>query len=240
MKGARPLNNTEIRAVRGAFAGKFEDRNRGLFMLGVSIGGRISELLSLEVGDVWQNDAPVHDLLFDKSVVKGGEVARAIPVNKDGLEAIIELISWHIDAFGKPLEPTAPLFPSQKRDRFGNRVAINRVQAHHALQQAFVAAGLNGKLATHSMRKSFAQRLYHQTHDMFAVQEMLGHKNITTTQKYVGVDYQNVKEALEAMSLYAEDAGLTNQPRLNEASDAELVEELLKRNYDFSQINKEE
>ena len=65
MKGTRPLDNDEIRRVSGCFTGTFAVRNRGLFMLGVSTGGRISELLSLRVGDVWQNGKPVTDLLFD-------------------------------------------------------------------------------------------------------------------------------------------------------------------------------
>ena len=47
MKGTRPLDNDEIRLVSACFTGTFEVRNRGLFMLGVSTGGRISELLSL-------------------------------------------------------------------------------------------------------------------------------------------------------------------------------------------------
>ena len=56
MKGTRPLNNDEIRRVSNCFDGIFEARNRGLFMLGVSIGGRISELLGLlRVGDAYQN-----------------------------------------------------------------------------------------------------------------------------------------------------------------------------------------
>ena len=53
-------------------------------MLGVSTGGRISELLSLTISDVYQNRKAVTDLLFDKSIVKGGEVSRAVPVNRDG------------------------------------------------------------------------------------------------------------------------------------------------------------
>ena len=56
MKGTRPLDNNEIRFVSACFTGTFEARNRGLFMLGVSTGGRISELLGLQIGDVWQND----------------------------------------------------------------------------------------------------------------------------------------------------------------------------------------
>ena len=84
MKGTRPLDNDEIRSVSTCFTGTFEVRNRGLFMLGVSTGGRISELLSLQIGDVWQNQNPVSDLLYDKSIVKGGEVSRAVPVNRNG------------------------------------------------------------------------------------------------------------------------------------------------------------
>ena len=59
MKGTRPLDNDEIRRVSTCFTGTFEIRNRGLFMLGVSTGGRISELLSLQVGDVYQNTSAV-------------------------------------------------------------------------------------------------------------------------------------------------------------------------------------
>ena len=47
-------------------------------MLGVSTGGRISELLSLTIGDVYQNRKAVTDLLFEKSIVKGGEIRRAV------------------------------------------------------------------------------------------------------------------------------------------------------------------
>ena len=65
MKGTRPLDNTEIRLVSACFTGMFEVRNRGLFMLGVSTGGRISELLSLTIGDVYQNRKAV-------AQVKGG------------------------------------------------------------------------------------------------------------------------------------------------------------------------
>ena len=84
MKGTRPLDNDEIRSVSTCFTGTFEVRNRGLFMFGVSTGGRISEMLSLQIGDVYQNGSAVTDLLFEKSIVKGGEVSRAVPVNVDG------------------------------------------------------------------------------------------------------------------------------------------------------------
>ena len=91
MKDTRPLDNDDIRRVSACFTGTFEVRNRGLFMLGVSTGGRVSELLSLTIGDVWQNRAAVTDLLYDRSIVKGGEVSRAVPVNTDGMRLRILL-----------------------------------------------------------------------------------------------------------------------------------------------------
>ena len=200
MKGTRPLDNNEIRLVSACFTGTFEHRNRGLFLLGVSTGGRISELLSLTIGDVYQNGTAVTDLLYDKSIVKGGEVSRAVPVNTDGMRAIEALVNWHREQYGTA-HKRRPLFPSRNGQ---GKHRMTRRAAHNVLKSAFMTAGLNGHLATHSLRKSFAQRLYEQTGDVFTVQEMLGHKSIATTQKYLGVNYASVREALQKMSLNGE------------------------------------
>ena len=233
MKGTRPLDNKEIRLVSACFDGTFEARNRGLFMLGVSTGGRISELLSLQIGDVYQNRRAVTDLLFDKSIVKGGEISRAVPVNSDGRRAISEIIDWHREQYGK-LDVKRPVFPS--RNGQGEK-RMSRRTAHDVLKSAFETAGLNGKLATHSLRKSFAQRLYDQTGDIFTVQEMLGHKSVVTTQKYLGVNYASVRDALEKMSLDAElhEIGILGSSLKKEA-DETLFLELALRGYDLSKL----
>lgn len=233
MKGTRPLDNNEILLVSACFDGSFEIRNRGLFMLGVSTGGRISELLSLRIGDVYQNKRPVTDLLFDKSVVKGGEVSRSVPVNSDGRYAIEDLIGWH-GARYQNADKSRPLFPS--RNGQGEK-RMSRRTAHDVLKSAFEIAGLNGHLATHSLRKSFAQRLYNRTGDIFAVQEMLGHKSVTTTQKYLGVNYANIKEAVEEMSVASElhISGLLGSA-LKKEKDETLFLELALRGYDLSRL----
>ena len=118
MKGTRPLDNDEIRRVSAAFTGTYEVRNRGLFMLGVSTGGRISELLSLTIGDVYQNRKPVGDLLYGKSIVKGGEVSRSVPVNADGRRAIDALVNWHRPALPiRHIKTTVISVATQIRDR---------------------------------------------------------------------------------------------------------------------------
>ncbi len=233
MKGTRPLDNAEIRKVSEAFSGTFAIRNRSLFMLGVSIGGRISELLALKVGDVWQNGKPVKDLLFDRNIVKGSEVSRAVPVNTDGRQAIENLIAWHIELYGD-VDPTRPPFPSRKGQ--GTK-SMTRIAAHNALKEAFEAAGLNGKLGTHSLRKSYAQRLYEQTNDIYAVQEMLGHKSVVTTQRYLGVNYASVRDASEAMSIHSElNVSTKTLSSVNDASDDALFIELLRRGYDVARL----
>ena len=197
MRGTRPIDNTEIIQVACCFDGTFEVRNRCLFMLGVSTGGRISELLSLTIGSVWQNGSAVTALLFEKSIVKGKEFSRTVPVNIDGRRAIDALITWHSERYGNT-KASRPLFPS--RNGQGEKRMTTRA-AHNVLKQAFEKAGLNGHLATHSLRKSFAQRLYDRTGDIFAVQEMLGHKSVATTQRYLGVNYASVRDALEKIAV---------------------------------------
>ena len=237
MKGTRPLDNDEIRSVSTCFTGTFKVRNRGLFMLGVSTGGRISELLSLCIGDVWQNDKPVTDLLFEKSVVKGGEVSRAVPVNADGRRAIDDLIAWHREKYSG-VASTRPLFPSRNKK---GTVPMNRQTAHEMLKQAFIAAGLNGKLATHSLRKSFAQRVYEHSGDIYLVQELLGHRSVNTTQKYLGVNYASARETVEAIALIAErDLTPLLSGSLTDIDDETLKSELEKRGYNITRQRTDE
>ena len=233
MKGTRPLNNDEIRRVSAAFTGSFEVRNRSLFMIGVSTGGRISELLSLQIGDVYQNDKPVTDLLFDKSIVKGKETSRAVPVNVDGRHAIDALVNWHRERDENTEVSDRPLFVSRNGQ---GKQRMSRRTAHNVLKMAFQRAGLNGHLATHSLRKSFAQRLYDRTGDIFAVQEMLGHKNVATTQKYLGVNYANLRSAVEEMAVESElHIPTFLGSSLKPLADETLFLELALRGYDLSQ-----
>ena len=163
--------------------------------------------------------------------MKGGEVSRAVPVNRDGRRAIEELIGWHRERYGN-IDVTRPLFPS--RNGRGEK-RMSRRTAHDVLKDAFEAAGLNGHLATHSMRKSFAQRLYDRTGDIFAVQEMLGHRNVSTTQKYLGVNYASVRDALEEMSVNTEPPIIyLLGSSLKKEADETLFLELALRGYDLT------
>ena len=78
---------------------------------------------------------------------------------------------------------------------------MNRQTVHEMLKQAFTAARLNDKLATHSLRKSFVQRAYEESGDIYLVQELLGPRNVATTQKYIGMNYATARQNVEAMAI---------------------------------------
>lgn len=231
MKGARSLSNNEIVLVAEQFDGTFAIRNRSLFMLGVSVGGRISELLALTIGDVWQNDQPVRDWLFTKDVVKGKETARMVPVNADGRKAISDLIEWHQgQRSGRTLDPSRPLFVSRK-----HQAALSRSQAHRVLEAAFEKAGLNGKLATHTLRKTFAQRCYDQSGDIFQVRELLGHRSVETTKAYIGISYAKLQRTVGAIEVVNYNrTPLLLHSTLTEVPTDTLIVELQRRGYDVS------
>ena len=113
MKGARHLSKQEIQSLAQSFYGEYEVRNRTLFLLGLNIGTRISELLALNVGDVWQYGKPVAILELKKAITKGKKT-RQIPLNEQAKEVITELIKWK-ESQGEDLSPNAPALCFQKR-----------------------------------------------------------------------------------------------------------------------------
>ncbi len=127
------------------------------------------------------------------------------------------------------LMPQRPLFPSRK---FGN--ALSRSQAHRILEKAFQKAGLNGKLATHSLRKTFAQRIYDASGDIFLVQELLGHKSVETTKEYLGVSYRKMQRVTQAIELHNRTTFLLHS--IGNISTGDLITELMARGLDVSSI----
>ena len=192
MKGARHLSREEIQNLAQSFYGEYETRNRTLFLLGLNLGTRISELLSLNVGDVWQYEKPVEILELRKAITKGKKT-RQIPLNEQAREVITELIQWK-ESQGEDLSPNAPLFTSRK----GNG-RLSRIQAHRILKESFQASECSGKVSTHSLRKSFAKALLVSGNNLRAIQVLLGHASLATTEKYLAVSPDDLSQAVNSL-----------------------------------------
>ncbi len=158
--------------------GPLVDRDRAILELLYSSGLRLSELTDLNCGDVDMRDATVH-------VTGKGNKDRIIPVGRKAIEALIQWDQTRVQLAAA--EETA-LFVSNRGTRISPRSVQARV-AHWARKQ-----GIDANVYPHLFRHSFATHLLESSHNLRAVQELLGHANISTTQVYTHLDFQHLAQ----------------------------------------------
>jgi len=149
-------------------------RDRAMFELLYSSGLRLSELTSLAPADVSVADATVR-------VTGKGNKTRIVPVGSHALQAIQ---AWLPVRESLPLRNESPLFLTHR----GQGISPRAVQAR--LKAWGIKQGLPGNVHPHMLRHSFASHLLQSSGDLRAVQEMLGHSSISTTQVYTHLDFQ--------------------------------------------------
>jgi len=194
MKGCRPLTDEEVEIVAKSFGGKFASRDRALFLLGVKSGFRISELLSLRLADVVQAERIVDRVTVQRRNMKKKTEGRTVLLHPDAKVALTEWVR-QLTADGY-MPDDALVFQSRK----GRNQAINRQQAWKILRDAYQANELGGKLGTHSMRKTFADRIYDRLgRDLVKTQRALGHRNVNSTVSYLSFREEDIDEAILAM-----------------------------------------
>jgi len=157
-------------------------RDRAMLELFYSSGLRLSELTRLEVNDVNFSDDTVR-------VLGKGNKARVIPVGAFAREALHAWLRMRAEI--APAEQRA-LFVDLRGRSLGARTVQRRV-ASWATRQ-----GLTQHVHPHMLRHSFATHVLQSSGDLRAVQEMLGHASISTTQVYTHLDYQYLAKAYDA------------------------------------------
>jgi integrase len=117
-----------------------------------------------------------------------------VPLHPDAKAA---LATWVLTLRQQPGVTTQTyLFRSRK----GNNRPISPVQAWRILREACEANELTGKLGTHCMRKTFAQKVYHQLdYDLIRTKRALGHQNIANTERYLSFAEEDITAAILAI-----------------------------------------
>jgi len=157
-------------------------RDKAILELLYSSGLRLSELTGLAEDDVNLRDATVR-------VTGKGSKTRIVPV---GSHALAALKVW-LPARGKLARAGAKaLFVGQDGSALGPRAVQSR------LKQWALKLGLADKVHPHALRHSFASHLLQSSGDLRAVQELLGHASISTTQVYTHLDFQHLAKAYDA------------------------------------------
>lgn len=149
-------------------------RDKAMFELFYSSGLRLSELISLHPHDVDASDATV------RVTGKGGKT-RVVPVGRYALDA---LRAWMDARAGLAGHDPAALFVSRNGTRLSARAVQQRMKTWAQRQ------GLTANAHPHVLRHSFASHVLQSSGDLRAVQEMLGHASISSTQVYTHLDHQ--------------------------------------------------
>jgi integrase len=184
MIGCRPLTDEELEQLQNDMR---STQDKALLVLCATTGFRISEALSLKVQDVALKGEALDRVTVKRRSMKGKDRSRTVllhPTAKQGIEALI----WE-----RRLEPQHYLFKSQK----GENRPIDRTQAWRRLKAAFARLGLQGKVATHSMRKYFAGQVYEALgRDIFKTSKALGHKHVSSTADYLSFKTEEIDAAV--------------------------------------------
>lgn len=180
-KTSRPLPKTlDVDQMNQFLEIKGDDwidyRDRAILELMYSSGLRLSELCSLNPEDVDIGSATVR-------VTGKGNKTRDLPV---GALAITALKAWIKVRPEKLNNEERALFLSTR----GNRISPRSVQLR--LNKLAIQQGMISQVNPHMLRHSFASHMLESSGDLRAVQELLGHENISTTQIYTHLDFQHL------------------------------------------------
>jgi len=151
-------------------------RDKALLEVLYASGLRVSELVNLNISDL--------DDAFVRVKGKGGK-ERVVPIAQVAVNAVDHYLTFRKDSH-------EALFLTSKGKR------IDRIAVWREIKQYAKKAGIQKNISPHTLRHSFATHLLEHGADLRIIQEMLGHANIATTDRYTHVSQKHLKEAFEA------------------------------------------
>lgn len=169
---------------------KFEDdsplirRDRAMAELFYSSGLRLAELAAIDVSDLDAGSRLI-------TVTGKGNKTRTVPVGGPALDAIASWLEVKPEVADNE-DCALAMFIS----RHGRRISVRSIQTRLKLQGR--RAGMPQDVHPHMLRHSFASHMLESSGDLRAVQELLGHANIATTQIYTHLDFQHLAKVYDA------------------------------------------
>lgn len=159
-------------------------RNKAILEILYSCGLRVSELVNLKISQLYL------DVGFIKVLGKGNK-ERLVPIGKSAEK--------HLQIYLNNVRTHAAMKPGNEDFVFLNRRGsrMSRVMVFYIIKNAALNAGIRKTISPHTLRHSFATHLIEGGADLRAVQEMLGHESITTTEIYTHLDRRFLRKTLE-------------------------------------------
>jgi integrase/recombinase XerC len=158
-------------------------RDHAILELFYSSGLRLSELVNLNIDALNFGDGTV-------TVTGKGNKTRIVPLGSHAIDAIQAWLKKRMEILAiKPAEKA--VFIGLQ----GRRISARNIQ--YRMKEWSIKQGINSSVHPHMLRHSFASHVLQSSQDLRAVQEMLGHANISTTQVYTHLDYQHLTKVYD-------------------------------------------
>lgn len=155
-------------------------RNRAMFEMLYSCGLRVSELVNLQISNLFLADEYI-------SVIGKGNKQRLVPISQKAIKEIGYWMEYRNGMIPKKGDEDT-LFLNRRGAR------LTRVMVFHLVKEYAEAAGIKKSISPHTFRHSFATHLLEGGANLRAIQEMLGHQSILTTEIYTHVDMKLLRD----------------------------------------------
>ncbi|MCK2056239.1 site-specific integrase [Methylobacterium sp. 37f] len=189
MKQARVPTEAEFRRLAAVVSqGKYGPRNRIALMLSYLAGLRVGEIASLRWNDLLDCEGKVREQLrLSAAVTKGGH-ARVVFMNG----RLRKEVEQYRGSLAQPPAPLQPVLITQKRSAFSANTLCQLMKGWYNL------AGLDGG-SSHSGRRWFITKLAHAGISPKAIMMLAGHRHLSTTQRYIDVNDEMMRSAVEIL-----------------------------------------
>ena len=189
MKQAKTLKPDELKLVLAYIAvRRHAARNKTIVLASFLSGMRAHELASLKIGDVVDEDARIRSEIVLTPAQTKGRRARRVFVNAKLKRELATYLKS--DCANKP--PSSPLFVSQKGKAFSPNTMCQ------LFLNIYSGCGLKGA-SSHSGRRTFITNLASKSVSVRVLAELAGHSSIATTQRYIEVNDEQLRKAVELL-----------------------------------------
>ncbi len=158
-------------------------RNKAMLEVLYSCGLRVSELVGLKISDIYRDEGYIR-------IIGKGDKERLVPVSHTALREIDQYMPDRNAMLDNDMGHSDILFLNRRGRQ------LTRVMVFTIIRQLAERAGFKKKISPHTFRHSFATHLVNGGADLRAVQEMLGHESIVTTEIYTHLDREYLRETI--------------------------------------------
>jgi len=198
MKFVEPIRDLkQIDAMKKLMIADENYRDHLLFTLGINSGLRVSDLLSIkwklflnEKGKILKAGSAI--IVTERKTGK----AKRFKLNK----SIRKAVELFYETF-ESVDPESFIFLSRQSDSEGKKMPISRVQAWRTLNKYAKSIGIQDKIGTHTLRKTFGYHLYQKGIQVEYIQKMLNHSSAAITLRYIGISQDQLDEIYVDLNL---------------------------------------